>query len=158
MQPQGIDLSGLKDIHLPDVPSVWPLPVTFWAVLLTLIAMSVLLRVFWVKIHKLTAKKYANQEVESITKRFSGNNYKIATELSLLMRRIALMKYPREEISGLSVKSWRQFLENTVKKPVFKVQAGDIIETVMFIPPERFKNVNMPDLIHAAKEWIADNT
>ncbi len=158
MQPQGIDLSGLKDIHLPAVPSVWPLPVTFWAVLSGVIAVIVLSRLIWVQQHKLTARKYANREVENLIKRFPHDDYKIATELSLLMRRIALMKYPREEISGLSGKQWRQFLENTVKKPVFKGQAGDIIETVMFIPPDRFKNENMPDLINAAKEWIADNT
>lgn len=158
MQPQGIDLSGLKDIHLPAVPSLWPLPAVFWIVLAALLCCIFLARWIWIKKHQLTAKKYANREVESITKRFSENSYKTATELSLLMRRIALMKYPRQDVSGLTGKTWRQFLEKTTKKPVFKGEAGDIVETVMFIPPDQFKNKNVAALVAAAKEWIAENT
>lgn len=158
MQPQGIDLSGLKDIHLPPIPSLWPLPVTFWIVLASVLSGVFLIRWAWIKKHKLTAIKYANREVESITKRFGGNGYKISYELSLLMRRIALMKFPRSDVSGLTGKTWRQFLEKTTKKPLFNGEAGDIIENIMFIPPDRFKNKNVAVLIAAAKEWIAENT
>ena len=49
-------------------------------------------------------------------------------------------------------------LEKTTKKPVFKGEAGDIVETVMFIPPDQFKNKNVAALVAAAKEWIAENT
>ena len=80
MQPQGIDLSGLKDIHLPAVPSLWPLPAVFWIVLAALLCCIFLARWIWIKKHEITAKKYANREVESITKRFSGNSYKTATD------------------------------------------------------------------------------
>ena len=68
------------------------------------------------------------------------------------------MKYPRQDVSGLTGKTWRQFLEKTTKKPVFKGEAGDIVETVMFIPPDQFKNKNVAALVAAAKEWIAENT
>ena len=158
MQPQGIDLSGLKDIHLPPIPSLWPLPVTFWIVLASVLSGVFLIHWIWFQKHKITARKYANREVESITRRFNGNSYKISSELSLLMSRIALTKYPRTDISGLTGKTWRQFLEKTTKKPVFKGEAGDIIENVMFIPPDRFENKNVDALIAAAKEWIVENT
>lgn len=158
MQPQGIDLSGLKDIHLPALPPLWPLPAVFWIVLTALICCIFLARWAWIKKHELTARKYANREVESITNRFRGNSYKTVTELSLLMRRIALMKYPRGDVSALTGKTWRQFLEKTTKKPVFKGEAGDIVETVMFIPPDQFKYKDVAPLVAAAKEWIAENT
>lgn len=158
MQPQRIDLSGLKDIHLPALPPLWPLPAVFWIVLTALICCIFLARWAWIKKHELTARKYANREVESITNRFRGNSYKTATELSLLMRRIALMKYTRGDVSALTGKTWRQFLEKTTKKPVFKGEAGDIVETVMFIPPDQFKYKDIAPLVAAAKEWIAENT
>ena len=158
MQPQRIDLSGLKDIHLPALPPLWPLPAVFWIVLTALICCIFLARWAWIKKHELTARKYANREVESITNRFRGNSYKTAMELSLLMRRIALMKYPRGDVSALTGKTWRQFLEKTTKKPVFKGEAGDIVETVMFIPPDQFKYKDIAPLVAAAKEWIAENT
>lgn len=158
MQPQTIDLSGLRDVHLPPVPPLWPLPPRFWIVTAVAIC-AVAAAVFCVRrIRRMTAKKYANREVERITKQFDGDGYRSAVELSLLMRRIALMKHPRADVAGLTGRRWRQFLENTVKKPVFKGAAGDVAETVMFIPPDRFKNGDAAVFIAAAKEWIAENT
>lgn len=158
MQQQGIDLSGLKDIHLPPMPPAWPPSARFWIILGAAFALVWLVRFLIAKKRIITARKYANREVESITKRFSKNGYKIAFELSLLMRRIALMKFPKEEVSPLSGKEWRRFLEKTSKKPVFKGRAGDIIEDVMYIPPERFGQKDVAPLVAAAKEWIAEHT
>ncbi|MBR1945278.1 MAG: DUF4381 domain-containing protein [Alphaproteobacteria bacterium] len=158
MQGQGIDLSGLRDIHLPAIPSVWPLPAIFWIVLLSCFLGAFACYQIWRYIHRITAKKYANREVERIADRFRGNNYKISSEICLLLRRIALMKFKRENISLLSGKDWRQFLEKTTKKTVFAGQAGDIVENIMFIPPNRFRYQDVASLINAAKEWITENT
>lgn len=158
MQQQGIDLSGLKDIHLPPMPPAWPPSARFWIVLGSLAVLVFLVRWIIIRSRIVTARKYANREVESITKRFNKNGYKIASELSLLMRRIALMKFPREEVSPLSGKEWRRFLEKTSKKPVFEGRAGDIIENIMYIPPERFGKQDVAPLVAAAKEWIAEHT
>lgn len=158
MQGQGIDLSGLRDIHLPEIPSLWPLPIAFWIALFSAVSGLLVLWQLWKYAHRITAKKYANREVDSLTKQFSGNNYKIASEICLLLRRIALMKFKREDVSLLSGKAWRQFLEKTVKKPVFAGEAGDIVEKIMFIPSDQFRSQNISALIVAAKEWIAENT
>ena len=158
MQGQGIDLSGLRDIHLPEIPSLWPLPAVFWITLFLIFSGAFVIFRLWKFAHRITAKKYANNEVKSITVRFSGNSYKIASEICLLLRRIALMKYKREDVSGLSGKAWRRFLEQTVKKPVFDGAAGDVVENIMFIPPDRFRQQDVAPLITAAKEWIAENT
>ena len=144
MQPQ-IDLSG-------------PLPVDFWIAITGMISFVVLIRLAWIRYHRLTAKKYANEEVERLMKKFPQDDYRLATELSLLMRRIALMKYPREKVCALSGKTWREFLDKTTKKDFFKAEAGDIVEKIMFIPPEQFKNENMSELIEATKQWISENT
>ena len=158
MQKQGIDLSGLRDIHLPDIPSVWPLPMRFWIVLFAVVSCVFLCRFLWLYVHRITAKKYANREVESLTSRFSGNNYKIAVEICLLLRRIAVMKFGRENVADLSGKKWRQFLEKTTKKNVFSGEAGDVVENIMFIPAQQFHCRDISILVSAAKEWIAENT
>ena len=158
MQGQGIDLSGLKDIHLPEIPSVWPLPAMFWIVLFFAFFAVFTACWFWRYFHRITAFRYAKHQVESLTKQFRGNSYKIAYEICLLLRRIALMKFKRENVSALSGKDWRKFLEKTTKKPVFSGQAGDIVEDVMFIPSDRFNYRDVTPLVEAAKEWIAENT
>ena len=153
---QGIDLSGLRDIHLPPVPPLFPLPARFW-IALTVLAAIVSAVWFVAKFaRRLTARKYANREIDGLARRFSGNDYRLATEICLLMKRIAIMKHP--EAVSLSGKKWRAFLEQTVKKPVFKGDAGDIVENVMYVPANRFKGENVAALVAAAKEWIAENT
>ena len=117
-----------------------------------------LYRFLWWYIHRITAKKYANNEVESLTSRFSGNNYKTAVEICLLLRRIAVMKFGRENVAGLSGNAWRRFLEKTVKKQVFSGEAGEIVENIMFIPEQQFHRRDVSVLVSAAKEWIAENT
>lgn len=158
MQGQGVDLSGLKDIHLPELPSAWPLPAAFWIALSVAFFTVVAIRWGWRYFHRITAYKYAKRQVESLTKQFNGNGYKTAYEICLLLRRIALMKFRRENVSSLSGKDWRLFLEKTTKKPVFTGEAGDIVENVMFIPSDRFRYRDVTPLIEAAKEWIAENT
>ena len=158
MQGQGIDLSGLRDIRLPDIPPLWPLPAVFWVTLLLIFFGCFALFKIWKFAHRITARKYANGEIEKLAVRFKGNDYKICSEICLLMRRIALMKYKREDVSRLSGKAWRRFLEQTVKKPVFEGTAGDIVENIMFVPPDRFPQQSIAPLIDAAKEWIAENT
>lgn len=158
MQGQGIDLSGLRDIHLPEIPSVWPLPMRFWIALFVLFLCIFLCRFLWRYIHRITARKYANREVESLAFRFSGNSYKIAMEICLLLRRIAVMKFGRENVAGLSGNAWRRFLEKTVKKQVFSGEAGEIVENIMFIPEQQFHRRDISVLVSAAKEWIAENT
>ena len=158
MQGQGIDLSGLKDIHLPELPPLWPLPGVFWMTLLLIVSCIFAFREIWRYTHQLTAKKYANREVESLTQRFNGDDYKIASEICLLLRRIALLRFKREDVSALSGREWRKFLEKTSKKPVFQGEAGDIMENIMYIPSDHFHCQNISNLILAAKEWIAENT
>ena len=157
MQKQGIDLSGLKDIHLPEIPSVWPLPAIFWIVLFLAISIVLFTRWIWRYSHRITAVRYAKRQVESLTRQFGENGYKVSYEICLLLRRIALMKFKRENVSSLSGKEWRSFLEKTTKKPVFAGEAGDIVENVMFIPADRFRYRNVTPLVEAAKEWIAEN-
>ncbi len=153
---QGLDLSGLRDIHLPPVPPLFPLPARFWiaSAVLAAVACAVVCGVKFAR--RLTARKYAEREIDRLEKRFSKNDYRLATEVCLLMKRVAMMKHP--ETATATGAEWRAFLEKTVKKPVFKGAAGDIVENVMYIPADRFKDENVAALIVAAKEWIAENT
>ena len=155
---QGINLSGLRDIHLPELPSFFPLPMIFWIVLFAVAAGVFLIREIWIYSHKLTAKKYANREINRLAEQFNGNGYETASRVCSLLRRIALAKFKRENIAALSGRQWRRFLENTVKKPVFAGEVGDIVENIMYIPSDRFHYQNVGELILAAKEWIAENT
>ncbi len=153
---QGIDLSGLRDIHLPPLPSVWPLAWGWYA-----LAAAVLLCAFflWLALKKkrLTAKKYALREIDGLCAGYAADPYRLASEISLLLKRIALMRFPRERTAGLYGKQWRAFLNETSKKPVFDGKAGEIAETVMYVPAERFGGKDVTPFVLAAKEWIREH-
>lgn len=155
---QGIDLSGLKEIHLPQMPSIWPLAWGWWILLGIIVLLSVWFVLLLRQRRQLTAKKYAFREIQRLKNEYRDDHYMLASEISLLLRRIALHQFPREEVANLYGRKWRQFLEKTSKKPVFSGRAGDIVEHVLYLPPDRFRNEDIAPLITAAEEWIDEHT
>ena len=155
---QGIDLSGLRDIHLPPMPSAWPLAWGWWILIAGAVFFCVGLWFLMFRKPRLTARKYALGEIARLSETYRNDSYALAAEISLLLRRIALLKFPRENVAGLYGRKWRLFLESTSKKPVFKGRAGDIVEHVLYLPAELFINDDVRPLVVAAKEWIAEHT
>lgn len=153
---QGIDLSGLRDIHLPDLPSVWPLAWGWWALAGSAVLCAVVVKMIFIWRRK-SAKRYALSEADRLVKQYADKPHALVSETSLLLKRIALLRFPKEGTAGLYGKQWRGFLERTSKKPLFNGKAGEMIENAMYIPPERFYERDVTPLIDAAKEWIREN-
>lgn len=153
---QGIDLSGLRDIHLPPLPSVWPLA---WGWYASAAAVLLCALILWFALRKkrLTAKKYALREIDGLCANYAADPYRLASEVSLLLKRIALLRFPRERTAGLYGKQWRDFLNKTSPNPAFSGKAGEIIENVMYVPADRFGEKDVTPLVRAAKEWIREH-
>ena len=105
---QGIDLSGLRDIHLPPLPSVWPLAWGWWALagIAVLICVAVWLLM---KKRRMNAKKYALREIDSLCQKYAEDPHRLASELSLLLKRVALIRFPREQVAGAYGKQQRWY-------------------------------------------------
>lgn len=114
-----IDLSELKDLHIPTEPDFWPLAYGWYVILAALLIFIVLLVVLY-KRHQRKPLPYALKELEKIKDAPEENRLKL---LSQLLKRVAIVKYDRKDIAPLTEEKWMDFLLATAPKALTKEQA-----------------------------------
>lgn len=152
---QGIDLSGLKDIHLPPMPPAFPPNSNVWYMLAGAVVLAVLIRVALKHRRKLTAKAYTFAEIDRVARQGSARD-KITALLGLL-RRMALMKFPKERVAALHGAQWSAFLRDTLKSKTLDERAAQLIEQAAYLPPEQLKNTDVAPLAAVVRQWAAEH-
>ncbi|MAI79543.1 MAG: hypothetical protein CL917_11420 [Deltaproteobacteria bacterium] len=111
-------LEGLRDIHLPDPISFWPIAAGWW--LIILMAMMGLLAVYLIqRSQKRSARRAALSELQMLEEDYleNGNSSNLACGLSTLLRRITLLKHERSQVASLHGSARAQSL-NTISEVV----------------------------------------
>lgn len=104
----GIDLSGLRDIHIPVEPSWWPPAIGWWMVVGLLVLGGIgFVFMFW--FWWSGPRQYALRELKQAYRR-TDNPVVLARRMSELFKRIALIRYPRKRVAALSEEDWMRFL------------------------------------------------
>ncbi len=119
---ENIDLSGLKDIHIPVEPFWWP-PAIGWMILIGSIFFGIMIGVVAYLIWRKQPKQYALRKLKRIYKS-SQNTILMARQVSVLLKRVALLKYPREKVASLSEKKWIDFLLKQTNKALTTEQVN----------------------------------
>lgn len=151
MQPQTVDLSGLKDIHLPPLPSAWPPAPIVWqgaAVIVCAVLLGIFL--FWF-FRRTTMRRYVLKELVRL-EQTEIRPADQATDVLKLMRRAALARYGRVGVADLSGRRWRMFL--TEHGASFSPEAAEIIEYGAYLPPDRISKDAVNDLSDSVKNWV----
>ncbi len=119
-------LAELKDVHLPAPVSIFPLA-TGWYIVIGLIFILVAVLIWWqLRRHK---KKQQQQEIFSLLKQIEANavttsDEKTIEESSILLKRVAVAKFPEQKPQLLFGKNWLQFLDKTGKTSEFTTGSG----------------------------------
>lgn len=104
----------LRDILLPTRIGWWPPAPGWWLVAVITLATLALLVWLWRR-HRGRQQllKPATQSLQQIERRFArhGDNRQLVTELSTLLRQVALHRYPRREVAGLIGEPWLEWLD-----------------------------------------------
>lgn len=140
-----IDLSGLRDIHIPVKPDFWPLA-TGWYILIILIILFFLITYILWKIYQNKPLPYALKELEKI-QRNPENDLK---SLSQLLKRVAMAKYGRKEVALLTEDSWQDFLLSAAPNILTEKQAH-LLAFVIYAPQ---RQTNDKTLYKNARQWI----
>jgi len=155
---QGTDPESipLRDIHLPDPISWWPLASGWWISFL-LIVMLILLVVYLIRRyrkHKLSAAYLAQQEIEKIRSDFSVNQDKkyLIKELSELIRRVSISIFRREDAAGLTGEDWLAFLDQYSENNEFKMGIGRVLIEAPYQDNPEF---NDDVLLELVSSWIS---
>lgn len=148
------DALPLRDIHLPDPASWWP-PAPGWWLLLALAGIAAL--IVWHRRRtraRRDLRRLAFLELERIENRFvqRNNERQALEELSVLLRRIAIARYPRTQVAALTGARWLKFLDGVTGDDRFSNGAGRALADAPYNPAAVPDNV--PDLIDLCRRWL----
>lgn len=111
-------LAGLRDLHTPPPPSWWPPAPGWW--LLAALALAAVAGAVVVLIRRRRRAKpvrAALAELEAIFAALDdGGELHRVQSVSTLLKRVALLRYPRTEVAALSGERWVTFLQNTAPR------------------------------------------
>ena len=155
MAPTTDALAALRDIHLPEAISFWPLAPGWWMSLIALVAVAALFH-FAVRWRRRSVKRAALRELEAVQSDFgsTGDHAALAASLSSVLRRVALARFAREEVAGLHGADWLGFLAESGSGVGFPAEVGASIERAVYAAPN---SLSLPDgetWIAAARDWI----
>lgn len=148
----------LRDIHTLPTPGFWP-PAPGWWILaiMGLIGMMILSRWLVIYFYRWRRRHIAIKTLEKLRKTVDpqkSNNNRFAAEISMLLRRIALSRFPRDRVAGLSGKNWLVFLDQTGGAGQFTQGPGQILALA---PYKRYAEIDVEGLFKTAQHWIKQN-
>ena len=143
-------LAELKDIHLPDSVSIFPLTIG-WYILIVLLIIGIALFLWWrLKVRKQRKQTLKiNQLLDEIESRCTDTANTIG-EVSILLKRVAVTKFPKHDIHKLFGERWLAFLDKTGKTNNFTVGAGRSLLDIY-----KKQNLNNPSEFFAViRKWL----
>lgn len=143
----------IRDIHLPDAVSWWPLAPGWWG-LLALLVLSVLLIVY-IRRRKAKAKNrlpsihhQVMQELKTVYQ--IEDDTLFIQKLSELLKRVAITKYGKK-VSGLTGESWLKFLDSQCEEDTFTKGQGRVL---IDLPYRKNPQSDRKALIRVVKKWL----
>lgn len=155
LAPGQLDLlNALRDIHAPPPPGLWPPAPGWWLLGLVLLGLIV-----WLGIRHLQRQRrrrpihQALTELQAWTERAAGreDDPQTAAELSELLKRAALVHYPRTEVAGLTGEAWLEFLDRTAATEEFRHGPGRVLGNDRYARRVTVEPDAMADL---ARRWL----
>ena len=151
-------LSQLRDIHLPPPVSWWPPAPGWWLLAATLLFMTLALLVWRRRRRGNRRRRLALQELGRLRARLESHpaqTQPLVSELSLLLRRVALSCYPREEVAALHGERWLAFLDRTLGgSPSFQSGDGRLLATAPYLPEGSVDETRLSALLALTERWL----
>lgn len=151
-------LEDLRDIHLPEAISAWPLAIGWYCLMLIIVLSSVFLA--WKllkKFNKMRAKYAALKKLKALKHAYENkmDAAYIAQQLSILLHRVALAYYPRKRVAGLMGEAWLNFLDEDInvkqQATVFSSKEGRLLTTA---PYSQTVIDDLSPLFSLCEQWI----
>ncbi len=150
-------LLKLKDIHQPAAISWWPLAPGWYVVLgLVLGMIGYLIFLIYRRQQRHQVAKLALQRLHQLRQAAATTpNHTIVIELSILLRRVALIQHARQTVAGLQGDAWLAFLDNTANTTNFSEGAGRVLASA---PYQKTAQVDYDALFALVEKWIKGNS
>ncbi len=147
----------LHDIHAAPPPGFWPPAPGWWLLGILLFAALVLAGVWIYRRYRLyRQRRRVLAELEQLQALDTQQQAaEIATGVSTLLRRVALMRFRRRQVAPLSGTAWLQFLDDTGGGGEFSTGAGRVLADGPYVA--RPQDIAVDRLLALARSWIKKN-
>lgn len=146
----------LRDIHLPDAISAWP-PALGWWCIAVLIPVGIVLAVLLFKrLTRKTPVRVALTLLKQIKQNAELSPQQKITELSILLRRVAISVSPVQEAASLTGDAWLQYLDGFLPSPLFSQGLGRCLADKPYQPAnaESISAQQLAELITLVETWL----
>ena len=150
----------LRDIHLPEPVSWWPVAPGWWlviaAVLLILFIIFISRKIYLSR----QLKRDIVTELENIKQQFRASNNKsqLAKSLSILLRRASITFYPAEDTAGLTGENWLAYLDETGNharsEKTFHSETGKVLLSAPYLPEKSDLDFDAQALLQLCESWL----
>ncbi len=147
-------LAELRNIHLPDPVSGFPVAPGWW-ILAVLVLVSSYLIIRWL-IRYWLANRYrraGTRQLNELLKQFERDEdqKKYLANFAILIKRLAMTVYPRERVASLTGEEWVAFLDKSAGSNAFSMGVGQVL---MYSAYEKEAQFDVQQLHQSGLHWI----
>lgn len=150
-------LAQLRDIHLPPPPPFWP-PAPGWWLLagLLLLLLAVAAVYGWRFWRRRQRRRRILDHLDRLGSLWPAaeDAPRLAAEVSVLLKRVALARFPQAAVAGLWGADWLDFLDRTGGGERFRRGPGRLLATLPYAPAGP---ADTAGLLAAARDWLRRN-
>jgi hypothetical protein len=145
----------LRDIHDAPPPGFWPPAPGWW-----LLALLALLAVIWAAFSRYRhwrRRRAALEALEKARRTFatSPDPARLAADLSVLLRRVALARFAPRHVAGLTGREWLAFLDETGGEGgCFSNGVGSALITAPYAPGAE---LDAEAILAVVEDWLKKN-
>jgi hypothetical protein len=151
--PANAGLAELKNIHLPEAVSIFPLAYG-WYILLAIILLGALVLWWWLAKQKRKQRQISEiyrllMEIENNTAILVEHNELLA-KVTIFLKRVAQLKYPEQNPQQLLGEQWLNFLDSSGKTDQFTHGGGRVLLNLY----QRDGGSNYTELFLVVRNWL----
>lgn len=131
MNPSSQQLLQLRDIHLPGGPAFWPPAFGWWVLAAALVALLAWVSV--VALRRYRIRRHRQRVLVALARLEQGlaseRTPEVLARISVLLRRLALTQFPRQQVAVLTGTAWLRFLDDSGGNGRFAKGPGQVLAT-----------------------------
>lgn len=151
-------LSQLRDIHLPAPISWWPPAPGWWLLAVLVVAILFGLHALYRRRQRNNWCRSALTELTRLRQQYQSQPSSpqiIVSELSVLLRRVAISCFPREEVAMLSGDKWLAFLDLSMGNGTsFQSDQGRLLTVAPYVSDATIAPAALLALFTLCEKWI----
>lgn len=152
------ELAQLRDIHLPEPIGWWPLaPGWYLLLFLVIFCIAIIVLYSWRRYKNSVSKRQGLRLLNTYYSQYQNdqNSQLASARVSEILKRVALVYFPRAKVASLNGADWIQFLNETGKGIDFNPIRYELLELpYSSSQPGKTTLEKIDVLFESAKHWI----